>query len=57
MLDALHTEYHRWLKAAKINHANYVKIGDQRTIAASEKSIASLEKSIKELEDLGANFS
>ena len=54
MLDKLHSEYCRWLKAAEINQANYVKSGDQRAIAVGEKSIARIKAKIAKLEAQGA---
>lgn len=54
MLSKMHTEYTRWLKAAKELQTQYEAGDDQRAIDAGRKSIARLEKKLKELEEQGA---
>lgn len=55
MLDKMHSEYSRWLEAAKINQAQYEKSGDERAINAGRKSIAMIEGKLRKLEEQGAN--
>lgn len=55
MLDKMHSEYSRWLKAAKINQEAYEKSGDERAINAGRKSIARIEEKLRKLEAQGAN--
>jgi len=55
MLDKMHSEYSRWLAAAKINQTEYEKGDDQRAIDAGKKSIAMIERKLRELEEQGAN--
>lgn len=54
MLDKIHSEYCRWLKAAEANQIEYVRSGDQRAIEVGEKTIARIKAQIAELEEQGA---
>lgn len=55
MLDKMHSEYSRWLAAAKINQAKYEKIKDQRAIEVNKRTIDTIEAKLRELEEKGAN--
>ncbi len=54
MLDKMHSEYSRWLAAAKINQAEYEKGDDQRAIEVNKRTIATIEAKLKKLEEQGA---
>lgn len=54
MLDKMHSEYSRWLAAAKINQAEYEKGNDQRAIEVNKRTIATIEAKLKKLEEQGA---